>query len=87
MIDEDKRISLHDIEHRVDYEESKIILAKTYKEDVRLLLDIIAEQQKQIDEFNTLVFDRVKMSRHIEFIQDLHQLLVKYDLHLKGPTA
>jgi hypothetical protein len=85
--DEDKSIVLHDIEHRVNYEESKIVLAKTYKEDVRFLIDLINEQQKKLDEFNKLVFDRVAMSRHIQFIQDLHELLSKYDLNLRGPTA
>lgn len=71
-----ERFKIEDYHWKAMFEESKIKLATSYKQDVLYLVDVIRELQSKIDRLEEI--DRTEPARAYNFVRELEVLLHKH---------
>lgn len=69
-----------EIRHTALFEESKIKLAQSYKEDVKFLLSLLKQKQEEIDNLSYLKEGSEKIQIYLKFIDGINTLLREYNL-------
>jgi coenzyme F420-reducing hydrogenase delta subunit len=75
------------IQHRLLFEESKITLAKSYKDDVRLLLDLLEQKTREVERLKYIQESADKIQKYLDFVDGVQKLMRELGVDYPVPCA